>query len=277
VKKRSIKLDNIRIDGDTQPRAGISKALVGEYAESYDSGCGLPPPTVFFDGVDYWLADGFHRWHAANKLGYESIVCEVINGTVDDARWYSYAANQTHGQRRGNEDKAKPVKSALLHPNGAEMSDTSIAEYVGVSSNTVLKYRAELELTSQIAKSTTRQGRDGRTIDTSNIGKRWSADSKPEDDRSCSNDEEDSYEPDDSEECDVDVIDCHSEPGESEPAEVTRTKWLKTTMSELAVTCGSVERVADMLDGIAALALESSSLSVFAAMCENAAVELRRN
>ena len=39
------------------------------------------------------------------------------------------------------------------------MSDRAIAEYVGVSDRMVAKYRAE------------RAGRDGRTIDTANIGK----------------------------------------------------------------------------------------------------------
>jgi hypothetical protein len=68
-------------------------------------------------------------------------------------------------------DKAKAVTAALLHPKGAGMSDRQIAEYIGVSSNTVLKYRDELVSTAQIAQSDSRVGRDGRTIDTSNIGK----------------------------------------------------------------------------------------------------------
>jgi len=173
MKKRKLKLGKIRIDGDTQPRAGINTTLVAEYATAMESGnADFPPAVVFFDGADYWLADGFHRWHAANKNDLDGIYCEIHNGTVDDARWYSYAANQTHGQRRSNADKEKAVKAALLHPKGAGMSDTSIAEHVGVDVKTVGKYRSELVSTMEIPESTSRQGRDGRTINTTNIGNR---------------------------------------------------------------------------------------------------------
>ena len=42
--------------------------------------------------------------------------------------------------------------------------------HVGVNDKTIAKYRAKLESTSQIAKSDERTGRDGRTINTANIG-----------------------------------------------------------------------------------------------------------
>ena len=171
MKRKSIKLDKIRLDGGTQPRAGINATLVAEYAYLMEAGnADFPPPIVFFDGVDYWLADGFHRWHATNKLGVDGLYCEIHEGTVEDARWYSYAANQAHGQRRSNADRAKAVKAALLHPKGVGMSNVEIAVYVGVDEKTVRKYRDELELTSDIPKSDTRVGQDGRTINTSNIG-----------------------------------------------------------------------------------------------------------
>lgn len=63
------------------------------------------------------------------------------------------------------------MRAALKHANGAKLSDNQIAEHVGVSHATVIKYRKELETTCQIDKSPARTGRDGRTIDTSNIGK----------------------------------------------------------------------------------------------------------
>lgn len=164
-------VQNIRLDGDTQPRAGIDNALVCEYAEAYRADAkSLPPVVVFFDGTNHWLADGFHRWHAA-KAELEKIRCDVRQGTLDDARWFSYSANQTHGLRRNNADKARAVRAALLHPNGTKLSDVQIAAHVGVNDKTVAKYRAELESTSEIPKSDERTGRDGRTTDTAKIGK----------------------------------------------------------------------------------------------------------
>lgn len=77
-------------------------------------------------------------------------------GPVKDAQWFAAGANRTHGLPRTNADKANAVKRALLHPNG-----------VG---HTVLKYRQEMEAAAQIAQSTERTGRDGRTTNTSKIG-----------------------------------------------------------------------------------------------------------
>jgi predicted nucleic acid-binding protein len=57
-----IPLESIRIDGGTQIRLEIRTDVVQEYAELIAK---LPPITVFFDGSTYWLADGFHRYHAA--------------------------------------------------------------------------------------------------------------------------------------------------------------------------------------------------------------------
>lgn len=100
--------------------------------------------------------------------------CEVRQGTREDARWFAYSANQTHGQRRSNPDKQRAVLLALKHPNGAKMSDEKIAEHVGVSPPTVAKYRRESASTLKVLESPARTGRDGRTIDTTNIGRKRS-------------------------------------------------------------------------------------------------------
>jgi hypothetical protein len=152
-------------------RMDLDPDLIWEYAEAYQAKAKFPPLVVFYDGTDYWLVDGFHRWHAARKAEVKSHRCEVHQGTREDARWYSYAANQTHGLRRSNADKRKAVLAALRHPKGVKLSDNQIASHVGVAQSTVTKYRGELESTNRIDKSPTRTGRDGRTINTSRIGK----------------------------------------------------------------------------------------------------------
>ena len=158
----TIPLSKLRLDGDTQPRVEIDEDLVAEYAAAYKAGAKMPPVVVFFDGADYWLVDGFHRRFAAIKANSNKIHCEVHEGTRKDARWYSYSANQTHGLRRSNADKAKAVKAALKHPKGAKMSDSAVAAYVGVSDKTVAKYRGELEGRSEIPNTETRTDTTGR-------------------------------------------------------------------------------------------------------------------
>ena len=73
------------------------------------------------------------------------------------------------------------LRGAQRHPNGAKMSDGQIAEHVGVSVAMVGKYRAELTPTIKDLESTTRTGRDGRKINTANIGRRQDADSYDQD------------------------------------------------------------------------------------------------
>ena len=77
----------------------------------------VPARHVFFDGKDYWLADGFHRLEAyVMAVPGEAIECDVFQGTLPDAQWHSYSVNKTHGLRRTNEDKERAVKAALAHP-----------------------------------------------------------------------------------------------------------------------------------------------------------------
>jgi len=68
-------------------------------------------------------------------------------------------------------NKALAVLQALRHPKGAKMSDRQIAEHVGVSDRMVNKYRSDLASTAKLSQSEERTGRDGRTINTANIGK----------------------------------------------------------------------------------------------------------
>jgi len=171
---KTLKLDQIRIDGGTQPRVSIDEQTVADYADLYANGEKLPPVVVFFDGAAYWLADGFHRYWANRRIACEYIFAEVHQGTVQDARWHSFGANAAHGLRRTNADKEKAVRAALAHPKGAGTSDREIARHVGVTDKTIGKYRAEMEAGAEIPHLASRTGRDGKTYprNTSNIGRR---------------------------------------------------------------------------------------------------------
>lgn len=76
---------------------------------------------------------------------------------------------------RTNADKRKAVETALIQ--FTSKSDREIARQCGVDQKTVLNIRKELEVTKEIPQSLMRQGADGRTISTANIGK---AQPKPE-------------------------------------------------------------------------------------------------
>ncbi|MCB0075266.1 MAG: ParB N-terminal domain-containing protein, partial [Caldilineaceae bacterium] len=171
----------IRTDGGTQPRAGIDLDVVAEYADVYLADpLRMPPVAVTYDGATYWLTDGFHRLEAAKTADLARIRAVVEPGTRADAQWRSYAANATHGLRRTNADKERAIRAALRHPNAAEMSNSALAAHLGVTDKSVAKYRQKMESTSEIPKSTTRTGTDGRTINTANIGPKPSPDRLPD-------------------------------------------------------------------------------------------------
>lgn len=131
---REVELINIHTDGGTQPRAQIDLQLVAEYAAIYREEAGkLPPLTVFFDGSEYWLADGFHRYFAAGDALIGKLMCEVKEGSQRDAVLYSCGTNHDHGLRRTTEDKRKAVTTLLMDDTWGKRSDRWIAEACHVS------------------------------------------------------------------------------------------------------------------------------------------------
>jgi len=96
----------------------------------------FPPVTVWYDGVSYWLSDGFQRVAAAELIGRTSILAEIRRGSLSDARWSSYAANSRHGIRRGKEDILNAIRHALEHSNARMLSHNQIAKHLNVPEST---------------------------------------------------------------------------------------------------------------------------------------------
>lgn len=83
-------LDQIRLE--FQPAENLDQDIVAAYAERLRSGEVPPAVYVYFDGQEYWLADGFHRIAAATLVGLESIEADVTEGTYEDlqSHWQTY-------------------------------------------------------------------------------------------------------------------------------------------------------------------------------------------
>jgi transposase-like protein len=158
-----IVLDSIRTDGGTQPRLALDPKVIGDYQDLYEDGVQLPPITVYYDGSDYWLADGFHRLNAARAAGGGNILADIRPGTLADALWYSFGANKAHGLRRSHEDKQRAVMAALRHPACAGLSNREIGRHVGVDHKTVAVWREKLS--GEIPQSKGRTGKDGGAME----------------------------------------------------------------------------------------------------------------
>ncbi len=164
-----IRIDSLRRDGGTQPRATLDPDTLAHYSERMLAGDVFPPVAVFHDGADHWVWDGFHRLGAADAIGRTEIEADVRQGTLADAQWFSASVNDSHGLRRSRADVQRAIETALrLRPT---LSDREIADHVHCNHETVGARRAALSATGGIRQSPIRTGKDGRTTDTSKIGK----------------------------------------------------------------------------------------------------------
>lgn len=141
----NIGLDKIRIDGGTQSRVKIDENVVAQYADEMLNGDLFPPVVLFHDGVDYWLADGFHRYFANKRINSPGISADVKEGSVRDAILHGIEANNKHGLRPTNEDKRKGVITMLKDIEWQDLSNREIGRICGVSHTLVNAIRKELE------------------------------------------------------------------------------------------------------------------------------------
>lgn len=138
-----LNIEAIRIDRGTQSRVAISQETVDDYARQMEDGAKFPPIIVFHDGVEYYLADGFHRYFAARKNKKDGIEADILKGTLREAILYSLKANKAHGLRPSTDDKRKSVAMMLKDHEWKDWSDREISRHCGVSHVFVAKMRKE--------------------------------------------------------------------------------------------------------------------------------------
>lgn len=156
---KTIDISSIRINGGTQSRAAINKDVVAEYAEAMEGGATFPPVIVFYDGADYWLADGFHRYEAYARARVNKVPADVRQGTQRDAILYSVGANASHGLRRTNDDKRRAVMVLLNDPEWSKWSNREIARQCAVSEWMVRDARGSIcENLADSSRTVTRGG-----------------------------------------------------------------------------------------------------------------------
>jgi ParB-like nuclease domain len=180
-------ISKIRLDGGTQSRMNIDEATVSEYAEAMlDPITPFPPVLVYHDGTDYWLADGFHRVAAWQRIGRSDIPVDIRGGDQRTAILASLAANWRNGLRRTNDDKRRAVLTLLQDPEWSQWPQGKIAEACRVSREFVNRVGQEMFESCDRSQDATRTvDRSGKTYqqNTRKIGKtksEVSADAPPE-------------------------------------------------------------------------------------------------
>lgn len=168
----------IKLDGGTQARAGLNKDTVTEYRELISQSGGewpfKDPIIVYYDGDQYWLADGFHRITAARQHGRFVCEADVRQGSQRDAILHAAGANADHGLRRTPEDKRRAVLRLLEDAEWGKWSDREISRRCKVSPTFVGNLRKEVTVhvdsdQPQERTYTTKHGTTA-TMKTANIG-----------------------------------------------------------------------------------------------------------
>jgi hypothetical protein len=187
---------------------GIDTRKVEEYAEHYREGRKMPAIVLFWNGESYFRADGEHRILAVRAAHLTEIEAKVFQGGRREAKLYATGSNADFGLPRSKETVNEAILALLRDPEWYQWSDHVIAEHVNCSPTTVKKRREDVDAEragaaapaqtdlfaptedaagdelrverdpdaepSEAAQATAprkRKGKDGRTIDTSNIGK----------------------------------------------------------------------------------------------------------
>src|SRR3990167_6592108 len=108
-----VRLAAITFDAGTQIRAAISETVVAEYAERMTEGVVFPAVVLFHDGKRHYMADGFHRGLASQRIGFKDIEADVRLGTQADALWFALGANKANAHQMTLADKRHAILLAL--------------------------------------------------------------------------------------------------------------------------------------------------------------------
>lgn len=167
----NLKLSDIQTNGGTQSRVQLDWIAIDEYAKAMLDGAQFPPVVVFYDGTDYWLADGFHRVEAAKYANLIEIAVDVRQGTKRDAILYSVGANADYGVRRTNADKRTATLMLLRDEEWSKKGSGWIAEKCRVTDRYVRKLIDELDLSRNRSEIAVHRNGSTYTMNTTNIGK----------------------------------------------------------------------------------------------------------
>ena len=138
---QSIEISRIKVTESSQARMCLNSDVIDHYKSLVEDGIDFPPVTVFFDGGDYWLADGFHRVAAFKGAGASEIPAEVRQGTTRDAKLYALSANHAHGLPRTVADKRNAVMIALSDEEWKFLSTEELCKLCQVSPTLVKECR----------------------------------------------------------------------------------------------------------------------------------------
>ena len=157
-------LNLIVFDEELKVRVQTDSNTIRDYFEAMETEDDVkkfPPPTVYFDGCRYWLADGHHRYRAVERRKFKKITVRVIDGTHDEAILAAVKLNMNHGLRFKEGDWEKIITLVVGKKQWASWTNRRLAEELHCGETTIRRYRPEHSVAPGGATEK-RQGKDGK-------------------------------------------------------------------------------------------------------------------
>jgi hypothetical protein len=157
-----VQLDKVELKRSHQARVRINPDRVKELTAVLEAGGKFTenpaPPEVYHNGYTYWVADGFHRLLAYDRVGRHKVWVRVREGSDRDALIHALGANAEHGLPRKPEDVRRAIKLALEDDELKRLSNRGIAKLVHCHDKTVAAVKRELGLDGDTRTYTDRYG-----------------------------------------------------------------------------------------------------------------------
>jgi len=149
-----VNLLELKADPAIHIRQKTDEETIERYMDTFEE---LPPIVVFDTPEGLLLADGFHRWAAAMRLGLSGIEAVIKGGDRNDALEYAVTANIAHGKpltRDEYKDAVRRIKQ--LH---SSWSNSQIAQEIKRSDHFVATVLKSDEIRKHILRDTSLEDR----------------------------------------------------------------------------------------------------------------------
>jgi hypothetical protein len=156
IKPSWVPLNLIRTDDAIKPRLKLDQRWIEALAKAIRQDCKLPPVVCFYDGDNYWLADGLDRLEAAQLTEQETILVDIRQGSLQDAISYSKSSSQGNKEKRQIVDRFLGLLESMGKEEKEYWSHQNIGRYCCVTSAYVGQRRQQLgyrQPSKQVVKS----------------------------------------------------------------------------------------------------------------------------
>jgi len=121
----------------------------------------FPAVWIWWDGEQYLLIAGFHRFIAAGRAEVDKILVKVFRGSKEEAVWFAMKDNRKNGLQLSYGDMKYCVKKALLLFDGTKTAG-AIAKELGCHRSYAYRIRKELSTCRQLPDEAERLGADDK-------------------------------------------------------------------------------------------------------------------